>query len=121
METTATTLMIVFAGTTAFFAVALRTVYRVLHEDMVSQKENAVGAASPTRRFVSPEKLLNLRFCTCLALAMAGILLLVWNGVVLPIVFLPVGVALGVIGWQAPKVWLSIKAGNARCCSTLRS
>ena len=109
MEMPATNLMIVFAGTTAFFAVALRTAYRMLHEDMVSRQENAVGEASPLRRFITPEKLLKLRFCTCLALAIAAILLLVGNGVVSPLVFLPVGVAFGAIGWQAPKIWFSIK------------
>ena len=102
------TAAIVFIGTFAFAAMVLIVVYRILQDRI-----KGLGAASveqaPLRKFISPMKLLAIRFSMSVALSVGGIFVLVCNDVKTPIIHLLAGALLIFLGWKLPYVWFMIK------------
>ena len=99
---------IVFIGTAAFAAMVLIIAYKGL-----LARTKATGDAdvvlAPLRKFIDPKKLLTIRFSFGIVLAVIGVAFLILNNVLLPIVYIPVGVLLGFLGWKLPFLWFMLK------------
>lgn len=102
------TTAIVFIGTFAFAAMVLIVVYRIL-QDRIKGLGTANVEQAPLRKFISPMKLLAIRFSMSIALSAGGIFVLVCNNVQTPIIHLFAGAFLILLGWKLPYVWFMIK------------
>lgn len=99
---------IVFLGAGAFSAVLLTTLYRALRDRVESTPEEEV-AVSPMRKFITPRKLLTLRFCLAASLVVLGVFALLAGGVVSPALLVALGTAFGIAGWKLPQLWFGFK------------
>lgn len=100
--------VLVFVGTASFAAFVLVTLYRTLQEGVENRDDDAV-VLSPMRRFISPEKLLAVRFVSCMVCAVVGVLVFIANDILSPFAYLPFAAALGALGWKLPRIWFAIK------------
>lgn len=103
-----TLVALVFVGTVAVATAALGNAYAVLLA-RAGTAGDADGALAPLRKFIEPKRLLSLRFSFAASLAIFGMAILILNDVLLPVVYVPVGVLLGFLGWKLPLVWFSLK------------
>lgn len=99
---------IVFIGTVAFAAMVLINAYQGL-QTRTTVSGNADATLSPLRKFIDPKKLLSIRFALSIVFAVFGAAVLILNNVLLPIVYIPVGVLLGFLGWKLPFLWFMLK------------
>ena len=99
---------IVFIGTAAFAAMVLIIAYKGLLARTKASGDADVVLA-PLRKFINPKKLLTIRFSIGIILAVVGMAFLILNNVLLPIVYIPVGVFLGFLGWKLPFLWFMLK------------
>lgn len=98
---------IVFIGTSAFMAAVLVYVYKALQTPANASDADAV--LSPFRKFIAPQRLLSIRFSFGVAFAICGMAPLMFHNLLLPVVYVPVGVFLFFIGWKLPLLWFMLK------------
>lgn len=98
---------IVFIGTAAFASMVLVIVYGALQNRI--RDGEALPAHDPLRKFVSPGRLLSIRFSLAAALAVSGMAVLLLHGVTSPFLLVPVEAVLVVVGWKLPLLWFALK------------
>lgn len=99
---------IIFVGTSAFASMVLIYAYRDL-QARVEAAGGADAALSPLRKFIDPRRLLTARFALGIALAVLGVVFLILNNVLSPMICVPAGVLLFFAGWKLPLLWFMLK------------
>lgn len=102
--------VLVFSGATALSAFVLFAVYRVLmaKAESISMDADSV-AMDPMRRFISPSRLVTVRFCSMVAAVVLIVIFLALKDVFSMFIVLPASLAAGVVGWKLPMAWLRRK------------
>ena len=102
-------MLLVFAATSFFFGVMLTSIYGALYRKTEEQKKREEGQLTPMRRFITPEKLLKLRFGWCFLLVAVGTVVLLCKGVLDPWVLIPLACMMGGVGWKLPMLYFGHK------------
>ena len=90
--------VLVFAAVSLGVFLAVSTIYKLSLERM----ENRRDAYEELRRFVTPIKLVSMRFTASLLLGVGIVVILIMCEVLNPFIYLPVGAGLAVLGAMAP-------------------
>ena len=103
-------LLLVFGAVSLGVFLAVSTLYKMALESA----EERNSAYNEIRRFITPDKLLGIRFFSALLAGVGIMVILIFSGVLNALIYIPVGAALAAAAWMAPLLYYKWKASQRK-------